>query len=108
MIFFFFSSRRRHTRWNCDWSSDVCSSDLLIAWGNFEAAKAIVAPVPSRVPTVADPGIPKDVLEVPSIHLRKNGQWNQEISSHGAICIVASSYGAPTLAVSPKRASNED
>src|SRR6266481_8750154 len=28
VIFFFFSSRRRHTRWNCDWSSDVCSSDL--------------------------------------------------------------------------------
>ena len=25
---FFFSSRRRHTRWACDWSSDVCSSDL--------------------------------------------------------------------------------
>src|SRR5689334_17046526 len=24
---FFFSSRRRHTRWNCDWSSDVCSSE---------------------------------------------------------------------------------
>src|SRR5689334_23486285 len=28
-VFFFFSSRRRHTRWNCDWSSDVCSSDLI-------------------------------------------------------------------------------
>src|SRR6267143_6540641 len=28
-LVFFFSSRRRHTRWNCDWSSDVCSSDLL-------------------------------------------------------------------------------
>src|SRR6266568_6313715 len=27
---FFFSSRRRHTRWNCDWSSDVCSSDLFM------------------------------------------------------------------------------
>src|SRR6266478_7816533 len=27
-IFFFFSSRRRHTRFDCDWSSDVCSSDL--------------------------------------------------------------------------------
>src|SRR2546430_1156099 len=26
-IFFFFSSRRRHTRFDCDWSSDVCSSD---------------------------------------------------------------------------------
>src|SRR2546430_7299237 len=26
---FFFSSRRRHTRFDCDWSSDVCSSDLM-------------------------------------------------------------------------------
>ena len=30
-FFFFFSSRRRHTRSLCDWSSDVCSSDLLLA-----------------------------------------------------------------------------
>src|SRR5690625_7974635 len=32
---FFFSSRRRHTRWPRDWSSDVCSSDLesLSVWG---------------------------------------------------------------------------
>src|SRR5688572_32126524 len=29
-VFFFFSSRRRHTRFDCDWSSDVCSSDLII------------------------------------------------------------------------------
>src|SRR5207237_2927383 len=28
-LVFFFSSRRRHTRFKCDWSSDVCSSDLL-------------------------------------------------------------------------------
>src|SRR5260370_1829851 len=28
VICFFFSSRRRHTRFKCDWSSDVCSSDL--------------------------------------------------------------------------------
>src|SRR2546430_4495628 len=28
ICFFFFSSRRRHTRFDCDWSSDVCSSDL--------------------------------------------------------------------------------
>src|SRR5256886_12739848 len=26
-VLFFFSSRRRHTRFDCDWSSDVCSSD---------------------------------------------------------------------------------
>src|SRR5438067_10607205 len=29
VIFFFFSSRRRHTRSKRDWSSDVCSSDLV-------------------------------------------------------------------------------
>src|SRR5260370_22317161 len=28
LYYFFFSSRRRHTRFKCDWSSDVCSSDL--------------------------------------------------------------------------------
>src|SRR5256886_4101489 len=28
VFFCFFSSRRRHTRFDCDWSSDVCSSDL--------------------------------------------------------------------------------
>src|SRR5256885_15555888 len=30
MFFFFFSSRRRHTRLQGDWSSDVCSSDLIL------------------------------------------------------------------------------
>src|SRR5207253_8262017 len=30
VVFFFFSSRRRHTRWPRDWSSDVCSSDLIV------------------------------------------------------------------------------
>src|SRR5690606_39589836 len=29
-FFFFFSSRRRHTRFSRDWSSDVCSSDLVV------------------------------------------------------------------------------
>src|SRR3712207_4591585 len=37
VIFFFFSSRRRHTRYWRDWSSDVCSSDLT---SHFEAADA--------------------------------------------------------------------
>src|SRR5947207_14155857 len=33
LYFFFFSSRRRHTRSLCDWSSDVCSSDLfMLGW----------------------------------------------------------------------------
>src|SRR5437762_11408108 len=33
LFVFFFSSRRRHTRYIGDWSSDVCSSDLLTATG---------------------------------------------------------------------------
>src|SRR2546422_1330336 len=33
-FFFFFSSRRRHTRCSRDWSSDVCSSDLIIVDAN--------------------------------------------------------------------------
>src|SRR3989475_9049008 len=49
IFFFFFSSRRRHTRFDCDWSSDVCSSDLygrlLIIGGseNFTGAPAFSA-----------------------------------------------------------------
>src|SRR5256885_6741981 len=35
---FFFSSRRRHTRLQGDWSSDVCSSDLVHGWHRFHAA----------------------------------------------------------------------
>src|SRR5256886_5700429 len=34
LFFFFFSSRRRHTRFDCDWSSDVCSSDLALRRGD--------------------------------------------------------------------------
>src|SRR5699024_5434866 len=35
IVVFFFSSRRRHTRSKRDWSSDVCSSDLLQSQGNW-------------------------------------------------------------------------
>src|SRR5205814_7056235 len=49
-VFFFFSSRRRHTRCLSDWSSDVCSSDLLTAWA-----------------TTTTPGVPMHDLTVPRI-----------------------------------------
>src|SRR6266478_149138 len=38
VVIFFFSSRRRHTRFDCDWSSDVCSSDLVRARRMFGGA----------------------------------------------------------------------
>src|SRR5438034_4669470 len=40
-FFFFFSSRRRHTRSLCDWSSDVCSSDLIFSSPPARAATPV-------------------------------------------------------------------
>src|SRR5688572_26488660 len=39
--YFFFSRRRRHTRFDCDWSSDVCSSDLNEPFGNNTTANYV-------------------------------------------------------------------
>src|SRR2546430_6966040 len=49
---FFFSSRRRHTRFDCDWSSDVCSSDLRQEAKNqlFQAARAQNVAIIAREP----------------------------------------------------------
>src|SRR2546427_9210414 len=49
LIFFFFSSRRRHTRFDCDWSSDVCSSDLVCRYCQ-PAPTVIGAGVACRAP----------------------------------------------------------
>src|SRR2546427_12182705 len=43
--FFFFSSRRRHTRFDCDWSSDVCSSDLSARASAWRSRASIAQPV---------------------------------------------------------------
>src|SRR2546430_2942412 len=51
---FFFSSRRRHTRFDCDWSSDVCSSDLL--YGN-DIATFPDYPAEIRAPAGTIPGV---------------------------------------------------
>src|SRR2546430_11361877 len=40
----FFSSRRRHTRFDCDWSSDVCSSDLSPTHGLLRSSDASLRP----------------------------------------------------------------
>src|SRR2546427_3379680 len=62
MFFFFFSSRRRHTRFDCDWSSDVCSSDLtrlgqvvgdLLTLARADAGERPIAQVPLYLDDVA-------------------------------------------------------
>src|SRR5256885_6791626 len=55
-MFFFFSSRRRHTRLQGDWSSDVCSSDLADAGRDVAVRAPIQAP---EVQTDAARGLPE-------------------------------------------------
>src|SRR3989475_7658623 len=50
-VLFFFSSRRRHTRFDCDWSSDVCSSDLMA--GEDDRLLVIVGPCSIHDPAAA-------------------------------------------------------
>src|SRR5690606_40107726 len=49
----FFSSRRRHTRFSRDWSSDVCSSDLFMLWAEmpqgFDSQKLNRALLPHKI-----------------------------------------------------------
>src|SRR6266487_411588 len=54
-LLFFFSSRRRHTRWTGDWSSDVCSSDLVGIVGlDDEPLAAVVHAQAQRGPAALD------------------------------------------------------
>src|SRR3990167_10851685 len=47
LVLVFFSRRGRHTRFDCDWSSDVCSSDLLLRRNQTERQKRFtVCPAP--------------------------------------------------------------
>src|SRR5205085_8155976 len=60
--FFFFSSRRRHTRFDCDWSSDVCSSDLLSS--DVDTGKNNVELLPGDTVAISKAGIVYVVGEV--------------------------------------------
>src|SRR2546422_7300449 len=66
IVFFFFSSRRRHTRCSRDWSSDVCSSDLAVPLTRYRTvSSAFVGPdrctantAGSRITGASEPGGP--------------------------------------------------
>src|SRR3712207_1219016 len=58
MLVVFFSSRRRHTRYWRDWSSDVCSSDLLAGLRRHRLAhEAPVVPVGDKADVLALRGV---------------------------------------------------
>src|SRR5690625_5391358 len=58
LLLFFFSSRRRHTIWPRDWSSDVCSSDLRVQ---------SAAPSPSNAPGTAMDLVLIEALKVDTV-----------------------------------------
>src|SRR5205809_1170336 len=108
---FFFSSRRRHTRCSRDWSSDVCSSDLLevrvrggpaAAHADFEAAAGDrnggAAPPPAETATLppallgptSSPAPPKPRSE--ERRVGKEGRWR--LSREHAKTTGGDAYGA--------------
>src|SRR5439155_2110000 len=70
--FFFFSSRRRHTRWPRDWSSDVCSSDLGGADDSGQVRAFRNGQLPHVFPEVRHAGFGKaanpEAAAIPQIH----------------------------------------
>src|SRR5215510_12225386 len=98
VVFFFFSSRRRHTRWPRDWSSDVCSSDLVDNPRRMRKG-GIPAPGPGERDTVVDgvrwrsretPGRGNPVVFVHG-HLASSASWKE--------ILVSASAGRPAIAV---------
>src|SRR5437870_11734452 len=97
---FFFSSRRRHTRWPRDWSSDVCSSDLSSSAGT--GRRASTPPTPAFGATSNDGRAGKseigrascrervDIQEVVGTMEEKNetrrGLCEQGLGSHETHC----------------------
>src|SRR5256885_7471091 len=65
-VFFFFSSRRRHTRLQGDWSSDVCSSDL------WSAAYSSLLPMGSRNDSRSLRPPPKPILNADATSWKKS------------------------------------
>src|SRR5690606_39854252 len=71
---FFFSSRRRHTRFSRDWSSDVCSSDLLRTfWTCISARWKPWASTPKRTTSVLLKTTGKTRHWVPGVWAGKSG-----------------------------------
>src|SRR5438876_11324703 len=65
---FFFSSRRRHTRWTGDWSSDVCSSDLSTDRNLWHCShEGGILEDPAREPPEHIFVMTKDPLEAPDL-----------------------------------------
>src|SRR2546427_2838724 len=112
MVFFFFSSRRRHTRFDCDWSSDVCSSDLVLGravqqllgtlpLAMFVCLQAVDQAHPALLAAVAAPGPERCGNQAPQQPQdRKSTRLNSSHSqiSYAVFCLKKKKQQARTSA----------
>src|SRR6266571_5106612 len=110
MFFFFFSSRRRHTRLTCDWSSDVCSSDLTSSW----SARRWPSPARARWCSRARPTSCRRcrTRSSPSSHWRSRSPDRPQGGDHGSFTgrppiRYCSSVGEPTTGRLPGAAAEQ-
>src|SRR6266480_3909851 len=85
--FFFFSSRRRHTRLTCDWSSDVCSSDLGPTAGASTPANS---PAPQYRSSATSPGRGSSAVVTASVRASAAPGWTCQkppalLAEHGGL-----------------------
>src|SRR5439155_16139096 len=75
--FFSFSSRRRHTRWPRDWSSDVCSSDLVREANESSTSRAVTSTITPR--ERYDPTCPTKASRSWTRSVSVNADWIEAI-----------------------------
>src|SRR5687768_18337866 len=80
MFFFFFSSRRRHTRCSRDWSSDVCSSDLIDAFNTVNPMTGLT--YAQQLAQSDDPNVHVDVNDYISTGSNREPYKNARSEEH--------------------------
>src|SRR6266536_6446302 len=94
-MFFFFSSRRRHTRSTRDWSSDVCSSDL--RWAAKEAVAKLLG---VGLRGLGGAGRPDGALAWTEIEVLSDPQGRPTLALHGRAADRARVLGLGPIALS--------
>src|SRR2546430_6424532 len=94
VFYFFFSSRRRHTRFDCDWSSDVCSSDLLPSERTRSVAAVGAATIQLGILLLMNVGnFPLVMLAACVLFVRP--QWIHRVAREPAVPAAASGVRVP-------------
>src|SRR5688572_18751328 len=98
---FFFSSRRRHTRFDCDWSSDVCSSDL-----EAQDVGDGALPLGDREPL--HPRVDGCTVEIDRARIRRRSAARSRVAPFRPLALTSATPRAPLGAIgatSPARVS---